>query len=218
MTKEDGGDYSWFAGDDYSALWTVGLCLTFVSGRTPDQIKETLYSSLGAPTARVDNVMQLFTVQIYDTAGGSIMMERGGYAGVMHKVVSELSRGTKLITVLRGFQGDPRFVYAVNGEVVTAFDIHEPDLRTGTSPDILLDELTAAGLLPVNEENAWGNDEDDDEEDYDRDWSGEVMRALSVAVAVTGIRFGEEHLEESPHAISLAHLYTLESDVPKRLA
>lgn len=214
MAYSDTSDYSWFTNNDYSTIWTVGFCFTFICDRTPDQVEELLHSSLGAPRERGGDRMQLFVAQVYPTTGGSFIAERGGFAGAMHKVVSELSRSTKLATVMRGFHSQTTFVYAVDGEVVTAFDVFLPGYRRGASPDALNDELTVAGLLPAYE-YVWN---EDDEADDDRGLRGEVIRALSVATAVTGIRFGEEHLEDSSHAVSLAHLYTSESDAAQRLA
>jgi Family of unknown function (DUF6461) len=211
MPTPNPADHAWLTGDDFPH-WTTGFCVTLLPNKSPDGVEDILRTFLGATPAL--DTTQPYIAHIHAAGSGSIMFENGGFGGMMLEVIRRLSQGAKAVVVLRDFLGNAAFAYAMDGEIITAFDIYFPGDRRGRSPDALNDQLSAVGLLPAYE---YVFDEDVEEEDEpERDLNAEVIRALAVATAVTGVRFDQSHLNAAPHAVSLAHLY--ESDIARRFA
>ncbi|MET8758779.1 DUF6461 domain-containing protein [Lentzea sp. NPDC004782] len=87
-------------------------------------------------------------------------------------LVDALSRGTEALALLRHDYASPSFEYAVDGEMITRFNLNYPDLRGGADRDRLLPLLRKAGFDP-----------DHDEGDY-----GPVVgKALRLAFQITGV-------------------------------
>ncbi|MBB5773524.1 DUF6461 domain-containing protein [Nonomuraea jabiensis] len=211
MPTPNPADHAWLTGDDFSH-WTTGFCVTLLPNKSPDWVEDILRTFLGA--VPVLDTTQPYIAHIHAAGSGSIMFENGGFGGMMLEVIRRLSQDTKAVVVLRDFLGNAAFAYAMDGEIITRFDIYFPGDRLGRSPDALNDQLSAVGLLPAYE---YVFDEDVDEEDVpERDLNAEVIRALAVATAVTGVRFDKSHLNAAPHAVSLAPLYG--SDLARRFA
>lgn len=171
--------HQWY--DDYAI---TGFCLTFVADVPPQRVGEVLRSVAGATQETSDDVPA--AASVYRAEGGTLLLERDGYAATFRNVANALSAGTRVAIVLKPFTGQPKFAFVRDTEVVCAFLLDDPMQRWGTAPDELLAELTAMGLdLPV--EDDW--DEDEDEEvggDHARD---RILAVVSLAERATGVGF-----------------------------
>ncbi len=72
--------------------------------------------------------------------------ENGNHA---FSVMSAVSAGTKAVFLLRDANATTLFGYARDGHVLCVFDAGSPGDRSGTHPDILVEEMTRVGLLPA---------------------------------------------------------------------
>ncbi|MBB5775013.1 DUF6461 domain-containing protein [Nonomuraea jabiensis] len=169
--------------------WTTGLCVTLLPNKSPDWVEDILRTFLGAVPAL--DTTQPYIAHIHAAGSGSIMFENGGFGGMMLEVIRRLSQGTKAVVVLRDFLGNAAFAYAMDGEIITAFDIYFPGDRRGRSPDALDDQLSAVGLLPAYE---YVFDEDVEEEDEPERVTGRAAWILRVTMSGgPGVPFGADH-------------------------
>jgi hypothetical protein len=204
------GDHEWFA-DEFSHYWVNGFCLTFIAGKPAEVVKDTLDSSVGATLIDAGEADQLFVASLYDAGNGSIMLERGGYAGYTNRIADMLARDTRIAVVVHFLIGSPKFAYVENGALVCGFHIMDPDSRGGSSPDSLLSEMAAAGLFPMDYPD-WEEEEDlEPEEGAGNEDAYRVLQAISIAARLTGIPFTSQILESSRHFLSLADFHMSDS-------
>lgn len=202
-------DCQWFTDDKFGYYQINGYCLTFIADRTADLVKDILHASVGAVVIGEENSDNLFAARLWDAGNGSVMLEHGGFAAYMHRVATALSRGTRIAVVVDPSFGSSKFAYIENGITICAFDILDPDVRGGSSPDLLLSDLTEAGLLPVDD-SEWESEEDESEliEGEGASFEDLVIRTISLASRLTGIPFTRQSEENPRYFISFASLYS----------
>jgi hypothetical protein len=142
------------------ALRRVGGLPDTLADRTPDHIAELHEYEHGYPEV----------VSALSLGEWTVLLQPTDFW--LQHLVDALSRGTEALAVLRHDYASPSYDHAVNGTVVTGFNLNYPDQRYGTEPDRLLPLMREAGFDP-----------EDDDGQYDE----AVSRALRLAELVTGV-------------------------------
>jgi hypothetical protein len=79
---------------------------------------------------------------LLDTINGWVVIfEDNGIQGIRHEVLQAASQGTEMVSVFWNVNARQEFIYAVGGELVTAFELMSPGSRRGADPDRLLDYM-----------------------------------------------------------------------------
>lgn len=112
-----------------------------------------------------------FGVAAYGTGTGTVLIECG-WGGIVYHQAGALSEGTVAASVF-ATTDDDGFVYCVDGELVTTFDLFSYGDRRGSDPDRLQAEVEALGM-----------DVDGELPEFPHD---SVSRALVLAERVTGV-------------------------------
>ncbi|MEU8038116.1 DUF6461 domain-containing protein [Streptosporangium sp. NPDC049078] len=211
----DSQERQWFTSDEYNDYWVNGFCLTFVAGKPGSHVQEILHTSIGALIESADEGKP-FLATIFDVTGGSIILERGGYAGSMRRVSRALSDDTRLALVVNPFIGHPKFAYLENTDLICAFRLEDPEFRWGSSPDFVLSDLTSAGVLPVQEPD-WESEEDELElEQLDlQNAVNRVLGAISIAERATGLLFGRQLINSTQYFVSFQDIYSSTAGKPE---
>lgn len=142
------------------ALRLIGGLPDTLAQRTPEQIGQLHTYEHGYPEV----------VSALALGEWTMLLQPTGF-WLVH-LVDALSRGTEALAVLRHDYASPSFDHAMDGTVVTAFNLNYPDQRHGTDPDRLLPLMRQAGFDP-----------DDDEGQYEQ----AISRALRLAELITGV-------------------------------
>ncbi len=198
MNSATAQDYAWWQ-EFEGGIAVSGFCFTFVADMRPAEVLQRLKAAPG------DITEPRGYIEVGPADGGSVIVDIAGYAGITRDVVSELSRGTRLATVHNNIDSHAKFIYAVDGKLITGLDPMFPDEpRWGAEPDWLLEDLEDLGLLY----------EIDDDGEWDEEWMERseqfVEAALALAERCTGVRLTPEHVRGPlPYAASVAHLYQL---------
>lgn len=199
--------HRWFGDEEFSHYWINGFCITFIAERSVCQVEETLRSSATAASLGPDEADQLFAARLIDSAGGSIVLEHGGYAGYMDRVATALSRNTRIGVVVHFSMGSSKFALVENGVVVSVFHIMDPEGRGGTSPDLLLPELTEAGLLGDHSDREPDEEDDEEEPEEGGQTKEQVIWAVSLASRLSGVPLTRWLAEDPRHVVSLRDLH-----------
>ncbi|MGR6919519.1 DUF6461 domain-containing protein [[Actinomadura] parvosata] len=145
-------------------------------------------------------------IEVGTASGGSVMIEWGGYAGIMRDVVRDLSAGAVIASVKRNVNWKATFLYAVDGQVRARFD----PMYRGYSPTRHPDDQLLDGEYP------------DMIPDYQDPGDGFIDRHLQAALALaehrTGVRLEPRHLRSMPSYASIAHYYSPEHGGAPELA
>jgi Family of unknown function (DUF6461) len=162
------------------------FCLTFV--RDLDET-EVLRRMGGLPdTVAVRTIEEIGTLVDYDNgypdvamvlrlAEWTVVFEPSGFHG--SSLFTAASRGTEAVCVLRHDYAESMFGYAVDGELITAFDPLSPAYRDGADPDRLLERMLEVGFtIP---------EDDDDYYDDEPEFGGLIGRCLLLARQLTGV-------------------------------
>jgi hypothetical protein len=136
----NGSDYRWFA-DEFYPYWVNGFCLTFIADRSATWVKDALQSAVGVSPMEIGGPDQLFATTVHDAGNGSVMLERGGYAGYTARIATMLSRNTRVAVVIHFIVGSPKFAFVENGTLVCGFNIMDPESRGGGSPGLPVIQL-----------------------------------------------------------------------------
>ncbi|MER5326402.1 DUF6461 domain-containing protein [Streptosporangium roseum] len=148
-------DYSWQNG--YGPLDEI-YTITFVKGLDDRQtlqrfsphtldIREFSRDEVLARWQETEGCCDIVSVK--QLADWTVTYEYSGWEGARKEVQRELSRdGGEVIAVCRHDYAHDRFSYAVDGQVVTAFDPTFPQDRWGTAPDRLILDMADLGLDP----------------------------------------------------------------------
>jgi hypothetical protein len=120
----------------------------------------------------------------------SVAVEPRGFQAVLSEPLTGLSRGCEVVAVGRHDYAEDRFVYAVDGEVVTSFTPHLPGTRWGSDPDRINELMRETGLPPEKlDEEAW-------EATWDDMYANRISRAFLLAAKITGVVFIPSVLDE----------------------
>jgi uncharacterized protein DUF6461 len=86
-----------------------------------------------------------------DVNGWTVIFQVNGDTADSSDVLARPAPETTAVVVLKHPYASGRFVYAVNGEIVTNFDPVSPRRRHGSDPDHLLTEMRRSGINPNRE-------------------------------------------------------------------
>ncbi|MFI6514637.1 DUF6461 domain-containing protein [Spirillospora sp. NPDC050679] len=118
-----------------------------------------------------------------DLGDWTVVIEPNGFNGTFASCLPALSQGTEAVSVLRHDYAEDTFDYAVDGTVVTGFELLAPEYRYGNDPDLLLEHMRAAGLPTEEGEDEAGHD------------ISPSTRGLYVAGQITGVMLHPEALD-----------------------
>jgi hypothetical protein len=131
--------------------------VTFARGITPDELAVRLgASSAGVnPLATAWEAVGLLTdadvgvVRVGEAEGWAFAAEYGEASGTRHDVLKRISRsGVEAVNLdPQAFHPPPFFSYAADSELLCSFGLGEEWRRWGSQPDLLQDELKAAGII-----------------------------------------------------------------------
>ncbi|MEU6741558.1 DUF6461 domain-containing protein [Streptosporangium sandarakinum] len=142
----------WFEGDAVS--------ITYVG----DLSAEEAIARMGA-TISPEAEGEEGEIAVFEVDGGVVLAEPNGFAGTLDEVIARLSKDTVAATVFYNVNLDQQFVYAKDGVVVTAFEPDQPDSRSGSDPDHLLEHMRT----------------------LDMETDGDLVKAAELAQLVTGV-------------------------------
>ncbi|MGJ6969710.1 DUF6461 domain-containing protein [Streptosporangium sp. G11] len=109
MSGVTADDYRWL--EEFGYRFDDGFCFTFVQTLDSQEVLRRLRA--------VDDPDHIGPggIEVGPAPGGTIMIEWGGYAGIMRDVVRDLSAGAVIASVKRNVNWKATFLYAVDGEV-----------------------------------------------------------------------------------------------------
>ncbi|MFJ2030631.1 DUF6461 domain-containing protein [Streptosporangium sp. NPDC087985] len=203
--------YAWINHEGYAGLLISGLSVIFVR----DRDHTSLLGALGLPMP-VDEASMLtpggpFIASVYAHPAGVTVVERGGYVGALRPVIEGLSTGTMAASISQTFETDIYFAYAEDGEVISAFNIDDPAVRHGRSPDAIAAHIADLGF-PTFDDDLEEDEDEDEEEDIYAAVPGKRQLALCCALALatrlTGLRLTEDQLAAPLPRYSTSSLYS----------
>ncbi|WP_031031484.1 DUF6461 domain-containing protein [Streptomyces sp. NRRL WC-3725] len=131
--------------------------VTFARGITPDELAVRLGASPGAAraTATAQEAAALLSdpdvgvTRIGEAGGWAFAAEYGESRGTRHDILARISRdGVEAVNLdPQAFHPPPLFSYAADSELLCSFGLGEERQRWGTQPDLLQEDLTAAGII-----------------------------------------------------------------------
>ncbi|MFD0904105.1 DUF6461 domain-containing protein [Actinomadura sediminis] len=121
--------------------------------------------------------------------GWSVAVELWGGHATRRVRAAELSRGCEMVAVSRHDYAEDRFVYAVDGAVLTSFIPHSPTERGGGEPDRLNPAMHRVGM-PTEP-----MDDDEWEASWERLYGHKIARVFALAAEVTGVPFTRDLLD-----------------------
>ncbi|MFG1755340.1 DUF6461 domain-containing protein [Streptosporangium sandarakinum] len=136
----------------------------------------------GRARAYFEDAADVLYVGVAQVGEWSVAVEPWGGQAVLSTMMTRLSRSGEVVSVARNDYARHRFVYAVDGTVVTSFNPAEPDRRWGSDPDRLSGLMREVGMDLGPPEGEWGVES----------WCGRpnqepVARAFALAAKITGV-------------------------------
>jgi Family of unknown function (DUF6461) len=168
--------------DRYEDMLGEIYCLTFVRG--VDEIEALLRMGGLEDTMSQRRLKDIWEeMRSYDAGypgiaqamslgAWTVIIEPNGVQGAGVNLLNAVSRGTEAVSVLRHDYADDRFVYSVDGTLLTEFAPRGAAFRRGAEPDRLLPQIRAAGL--------------DLKEDDEEDGSGPLVHPHVAALRLVG--------------------------------
>ncbi|WP_256216015.1 DUF6461 domain-containing protein [Streptomyces sp. Ag109_O5-10] len=131
--------------------------VTFARGITPDELAVRLGASPGGakPLVTAWEAVGLLTeadigvARVGEAQGWAFAAEYGEAPGTRHDILKRISRnGVEAVNLdPQAFHPPPFFSYAADGELLCSFGLGEERRRWGSQPDLLQQELKAAGII-----------------------------------------------------------------------
>ena len=171
-------DYTWLTTDP--GFTGLGFCLTWLRAVPPREFADRMsahvlgayrWDSLPDPG---DNAL----VAITDTGQWSVMVEYNGVTAIEDRLITRLSRGSRLVANYRNVEFAGRFVLVDNGVIVADFDPATPDSMSGSDPHRIRAAMAGLGL------------EDKSRRDY-------TQAALVLTERLTGVPLTSGHLHQA---------------------
>lgn len=163
-------DLAWVDPEGRESLGEI-FCLTFIRdvdavealrrmGGLPGTFATRTWSDVGDLDTFNNGYPE--TAMALPLGGWTVVYESYGFNGI--SLTSALSHGTEALSVLRHDYASHAFVYAVDGVLITGFDLTcpYPHLRYGADPDRLLARMLEVGF-------AMGDNERDEDDLFDED-------------------------------------------------
>jgi hypothetical protein len=120
-------------------------------------------------------------VAVVELDGWTVLFEPGGYEG--SHLVTALSQGTEVISVLRHDYASPSFEFAVDGTLVVRFDPTFPADRHGSDPDRLVPLMREVGFMTEELDE----DSDDYYDQFFDQSEHDTSRSLLLTERLTGV-------------------------------
>ena len=166
--------------------------VAFFHGLEPAEVAAR-FEPAGAPArwmtfAELDDEVMEFVEQTGGGDGGhvgvvrigewSVVVEPCGWHTTLGENLERLARGCEAVAVGRHDYAEHSFLYAVDGEIVTAFTPHASVNRWGSDPDRLKEPMRRVGLplTATSVKAAW-----------DTRWDDTLPKAFALAARVTGV-------------------------------
>jgi hypothetical protein len=145
------------ADDRFASLRKAGLpgqlCLTWCQGDELEEVARAFGADMETGRwADPDDIEDLEDehpgelLQLVPMDGWVIALEPDGFQGAREEVLASLSRDGRALSVHWNVELDSAVTYAVNGEILTAFDLINIERRTGSAPEALNEILLEVGL------------------------------------------------------------------------
>ncbi|MDP9847450.1 DUF6461 domain-containing protein [Streptosporangium lutulentum] len=191
MSGTTAADYVWFNEQYGDTLAVSGFCVTFVKDLTPVEALNQIGVVIeeGADPDDIDGFDE-YPIVASAAAGGTILVEQGGYSCSLDDVANRLSRGTVTATVFRNVNFDQAFIQSENGSVVLTFDSDMPYDRSCHS-DRMLSHMRDLGM-PLEESDA-------PDPNY-------ILTAFALAERATGVRLLPAHIDKPTLLGTTEHL------------
>ncbi|MER5624846.1 DUF6461 domain-containing protein [Streptosporangium sp. NPDC002544] len=182
-------EFGWLSGD--GPLGDI-YCVSFIRdlspaevltrlGAEPDSIEKVTFDELDervmANIQETDG-LEAGHVGVTSFDGWTLLVEPWGGWGALREVLTELSRGTEMVSVCRNDYASHMFGYAIDGDVITNFMLERLKDREGSDPSRLTASMRAVGLDP---DHALEDDRVDDP----------IACAFALATRITGIAFAD---------------------------
>jgi hypothetical protein len=187
MSREIVSRYMWVE----ESYWQAA-CVTFVRGASVDEVMDrfggdpdtaewmTLREAVDS-SASSDYADDDCQIILADAVGEwVVVVEENGFQATLPEVVKKVSTGAQMVSVFWNVNSDSQFTYAVNGQVITTFDLVFPEERSGSDPDYLLEPMSK--LLLISEDQT-------------------LTFAFALAESITGVRFEQDWLEEKHRVV-----------------
>ncbi len=136
----------------------TGFCLSFVHGVGEAELLRRFGAQprTAVPRTRQEalDVQDMWTegflpvVRVGRAGDWAFAVEEGHWEATRPEVLRRLSTGTHAVVLHHS--GFTSFALATDGRTVTTYDTRHPDERAGSEPDLLLAELRAARLVPLD--------------------------------------------------------------------
>lgn len=201
MVADPLSPYRWLGmpGDAVQRLGEI-FCVLFFQDLAPVEVLERFALEEAAGTGQemtfhdLMEVVGNFTMKTQGGSGGgyvgvsqvggwSVAIEPLGWYAVLPDHLTRLSQGCEMVAVSRHDYAENRFVYAVDGELITGFTPHLPGSRWGSDPDRINPALRKLGLpTETVHDEAW-------EESWHRLYDQRIPRAFALAAEITGVAF-----------------------------
>lgn len=168
-------------------LLPLSFCLIVARGLDPGALADRLAVAPEREMLTRDEAVAVFgvagpVVRLGVAAGWAFGCQEYGAEAGLPDALCTAATGTEAVTVWRTASALSWFGYARDGDVVTAFELDSPYRRSGTSPDGLIDVMTAVGL-PAD--GSWPVDSP----------VSPVLAGLALLTALTGVRLTEADIE-----------------------
>ncbi|MCG5218062.1 DUF6461 domain-containing protein [Streptosporangium soli] len=111
----------------------------------------------------------------------SVALELSGWRTMLSDTAAGLSTGCELVAVGRHDYAEHGFVYAVDGQIVTSFAPHQPNIRWGDDPDQINELMREAGFPPE------ALADDAEQAAWDDLYANGISRAFCLAAKITGV-------------------------------
>ncbi|MEU7899110.1 histone-like nucleoid-structuring protein Lsr2 [Nonomuraea sp. NPDC049152] len=199
-----------YIGDEHDLLGEI-FCVSFfhrldpaevLSRFTPVSPAETMTfkESCGRARAYFEDTGDVLYVGVAQVGQWSVAVEPWGGQAVLSTMVTRLSLASEVVSVGRNDYARHRFVYAIDGTVVTGFNPAEPDRRWGNDPDRLNGLMREVGMElepPADEGQLESNGSMNQRP---------VARAFALAARITGVALTLTALNRL-HFVSAARKY-----------
>lgn len=129
----------------------------------------------------------------------SVAIELFGWMATLPDVLAELSRDCEVLGITRHDYADDSLAYAIDGTIVTGYNLTCPHLRHGSEPDRLNGFMRELGMTLDRRDDEHDRDDEDDWDDsaWETDYFAAVPRAFALAAKLTGVRFVPEILDRA---------------------
>ncbi|MEU7913038.1 DUF6461 domain-containing protein [Microbispora bryophytorum] len=124
-------------------------------------------------------------VGVFQAGEWCVAIEPFGWMVTLHEVLPRLSRGCEVVAVTRHDYAEHSFEYAIDGTIVTGYQLGYPYERYGSDPDRLNGFMRDLGM---------GLDRPESEADWEDNHHTAVPRGFALAARITGVPFTQDML------------------------